>query len=206
MTTAETMEKSNIVETAVAAGGFTTLASLLERAGLAETLAGGGPFTVFAPTDEAFEAVPQETLDALAKDREMLRAVLLYHVVEGEARASDVASMRSAETLNGDSVRLRANGDTVRVDGARVVKADVTASNGVIHVIDEVLIPFAWRTSPRPVRPQAGRAVFCRSRSCVRRARSTDCSLSFTSSTQSTGRSSTCSAKRRKRRRSSVSA
>jgi uncharacterized surface protein with fasciclin (FAS1) repeats len=142
MTTAM-MEKSNVVETAVAAGDFTTLTSLLKRAGLAETLAGEGPFTVFAPTDEAFEAVPQETLDALAEDREMLRAVLLYHVVEGEARASDVASMRSAETLNGDSVRLRASGDTVRVDAARVVKADVIASNGVIHVIDEVLIPSA---------------------------------------------------------------
>jgi uncharacterized surface protein with fasciclin (FAS1) repeats len=143
MTTTEMMEESNIVETAVAAGDFTTLASLLERAGLAETLAGEGPFTVFAPTDEAFEAVPQETIDALAKDREMLRAVLLYHVVEGEARASDVASMRSAETLNGDAVRLRASGDTVRIDAARVVKADVTASNGVIHVIDQVLIPSA---------------------------------------------------------------
>ena len=143
MTTTEMTEESNIVETAVAAGDFTTLASLLERAGLAETLAGEGPFTVFAPTDEAFEAVPQETLDALAEDREMLRTVLLYHVVEGEARASDVASMRSAETLNGDSVRLRASGDTVRLDAARVVKADVTASNGVIHVIDEVLIPSA---------------------------------------------------------------
>ena len=141
MTTTEMMAESNLVETAVAAGDFTTLASLLERAGLAETLAGEGPFTVFAPTDEAFEAVPQETLDALAEDQEMLRAVLLYHVVEGEARARDVASMRSAETLNGDSVRLRTSGDTVRVDAARVVKADVTASNGVIHVIDEVLIP-----------------------------------------------------------------
>jgi uncharacterized surface protein with fasciclin (FAS1) repeats len=143
MTTTESMEESNIVQTAVAAGDFTTLASLLERAGLAETLAGEGPFTVFAPTDEAFEAVPQETLDALAEDTDMLRAVLLYHVVEGEARASDVASMRSAETLNGDSVRLRASGDSVRVDAARVVKADVIASNGVIHVIDEVLIPSA---------------------------------------------------------------
>jgi uncharacterized surface protein with fasciclin (FAS1) repeats len=143
LTTTEMMEEGNIVETAVAAGDFNTLASLLERAGLAETLAGEGPFTVFAPTDEAFEAVPQETLDALADDREMLRAVLLYHVVDGEARASDVASMRSAETLNGDSVRLRASGDTVRVDAARVVKADVDASNGVIHVIDEVLIPSA---------------------------------------------------------------
>jgi uncharacterized surface protein with fasciclin (FAS1) repeats len=142
-TTTEMMEESNIVETADAAGDFTTLASLLERAGLAETLAGEGPFTVFAPTDEAFEAVPPETLDALAEDREMLRAVLLYHVVEGEARASDVASMRSAETLNGESVRLRASGDTVRVDAARVVKADVNASNGVIHVIDQVLIPSA---------------------------------------------------------------
>src|SRR4029453_3841682 len=110
-----------------------------------------------------------------AKDREMLRAVLLYHVVEGEARASDVASMRSAETLNGDSVRLRANGDTVRVDGARVVKGEVTP-------------PTAGRRPPRPAGPRAGGAVFCRSRSCVRRARSTDCSLSFTSSTQSTGR------------------
>jgi uncharacterized surface protein with fasciclin (FAS1) repeats len=143
MTTTEMMAESNIVETAVAAGDFTTLASLLESAGLAETLAGEGPFTVFAPTDEAFEAVPQETLDALAEDQEMLRAVLLYHVVEGEARASDVASMSSAETLNGDSVRLRASGDTVRVDRARVVKADVPASNGVIHVIDRVLIPSA---------------------------------------------------------------
>jgi uncharacterized surface protein with fasciclin (FAS1) repeats len=143
MTTAQVMGESNIVETAAAAGDFTTLTSLLERAGLAETLAGEGPFTVFAPTDKAFEAVRQETLDALAENREMLRAVLLHHVVEGEARASDVASMRSAETLNGDSVRLRANGNTVRVDAARVVKADVTASNGVIHVIDEVLIPSA---------------------------------------------------------------
>jgi uncharacterized surface protein with fasciclin (FAS1) repeats len=143
MTATETMEDGNIVETAVAAGNFTTLASLLTEAGLAETLAGGGPFTVFAPTDEAFAAVPQETLDALAADPDLLRSVLLYHVVEGEARASDVASMSSAETLNGDSVSLRANGETVRVNTARVVTADVPASNGVIHVIDEVLIPSA---------------------------------------------------------------
>ena len=143
MTATETMEDGNIVETAVAAGNFTTLASLLTEAGLAETLAGDGPYTVFAPTDEAFAAVPQETLDALAADPELLRSVLLYHVVEGEARASDVASMSSAETLNGDSVRLRANGETVRVNTARVVTADVPASNGVIHVIDEVLIPSA---------------------------------------------------------------
>jgi uncharacterized surface protein with fasciclin (FAS1) repeats len=137
------MAQNNIVETAVAAGSFTTLTSLLERADLANTLAGKGPYTVFAPTDEAFAAVPKETLDALAADPDMLRAVLLYHVVEGEARASDVASMRSAETLNGKSVRLQSNDGTVSIDGARVVKADVNASNGVIHAIDEVLIPSA---------------------------------------------------------------
>ena len=102
-----------------------------------------GPVHGLRPDRRGVRSRPQETLDALAEDREMLRAVLLYHVVEGEARASDVASMRSAETLNGDSVRLRASADTVRVDAARVVKADVTASNGVIHVIDEVLIPSA---------------------------------------------------------------
>jgi uncharacterized surface protein with fasciclin (FAS1) repeats len=143
MATTTEMAQENIVEAAAAAGSFTTLTSLLERADLAKTLADKGPYTVFAPTDEAFAAVPRETLDALAADTDMLRAVLLYHVVEGEARASDVASMRSAETLNGKSVRLQSSDGTVRVDGARVVKADVAASNGVIHVIDEVLIPSA---------------------------------------------------------------
>jgi uncharacterized surface protein with fasciclin (FAS1) repeats len=142
--TATTMEETmqeNIVETAVAAGDFTTLTSLVEQAGLAETLSGEGPFTVFAPTDDAFAKVPQATLDSLATDPETLRAVLLYHVVEGEARASDVAKLSSAETLNGASVRLETTDGGVMVNGATVVQADVTASNGVIHVIDEVLIP-----------------------------------------------------------------
>ena len=136
----ETMQE-NIVETAVAAGDFTTLTSLVEEAGLAETLSGDGPFTVFAPTDEAFAQVPQETLDALAADPDALRAVLLYHVVDGEARASDVAGLTSAETLNGESVALETADGSVKVDDATVVQADVSASNGVIHVIDTVLIP-----------------------------------------------------------------
>lgn len=140
MTTTESAAP-NIVETAVAAGDFTTLTSLLEQAGLAETLAENGPFTVFAPTDAAFAKVPKATLDSLAADTAMLKRVLLYHVVEGEARASDVAELSSAKTLNGASVALDANGDTVRVGGARLLQADVEASNGVIHVIDEVLIP-----------------------------------------------------------------
>lgn len=139
--TTEATTQENIVETAVAAEDFTTLTSLVEQAGLAETLSGEGPFTVFAPTDEAFAKVPQETLDALAADPEALKAVLLYHVVAGEARASDVAGLSSAETLNGESVELETTDGGVMVNDAMVVQADVTASNGVIHVIDEVLIP-----------------------------------------------------------------
>ena len=140
-TTTEATMEENLVETAVAAGQFSTLTSLVEEAGLAETLSGEGPFTVFAPTDDAFAKVPQETLDSLAADPEALREVLLYHVVEGEARASDVAELSSAETLNGEPVDLETTERGVTVNEARVVRADVSASNGVIHVIDEVLIP-----------------------------------------------------------------
>ena len=140
-TTMEETVQDNIVETAVATGDFTTLTSLVEQAGLTETLSGEGPFTVFAPTDDAFAKVPQETLDSLAADPEALKAVLLYHVVDGEARATDVAELSSAETLNGESVELETTGGGVKVNDAKVVQADVTASNGVIHVIDEVLIP-----------------------------------------------------------------
>ncbi len=140
-TTTEEAVQENIVETAVAAGDFTTLTSLVEQAGLAGTLSANGPFTVFAPTDDAFAKVPQETLDSLAADPEALKAVLLYHVVDGEARATDVAELSSAETLNGKLVQLETTEGTVKVNDAKVVHADVTASNGVIHVIDEVLIP-----------------------------------------------------------------
>jgi transforming growth factor-beta-induced protein len=131
----------NIVQTAVAAGKFKTLASLLTKAGLAGTLQGKGPFTVFAPTDAAFAKVPKATLAALGKDKAKLRAVLLYHVVKGKVTAASVVKLASAKTLNGQSVAIRVTGGKVFVGGARVTTADVMASNGVIHVIDKVLIP-----------------------------------------------------------------
>jgi uncharacterized surface protein with fasciclin (FAS1) repeats len=131
----------NIVQTAVAARQFTTLASLLKQAGLAGTLSTKGPYTVFAPTDAAFAKVPKATLATLAKDRAKLRSVLLYHVVKGKVTARKVVTLRSAATLNGKTVRIRATGGKVFVNSARVTKADVMASNGVIHVIDRVLIP-----------------------------------------------------------------
>jgi uncharacterized surface protein with fasciclin (FAS1) repeats len=134
-------KQRNIVQTAVAAGQFKTLAALLTQAGLADTLAGKGSFTVFAPTDKAFKKVPKSTLDALAADRDQLRAVLLYHVAKGRLPAAKVVKRSSIKTLNGASVRVKVSGKTVRVGGAKVAKADVRASNGVIHVINKVLIP-----------------------------------------------------------------
>ena len=133
--------KKDIVETAVAAGKFKTLASLLKQAGLAKTLKGKGPYTVFAPTDAAFAKVPKATLDALAKDKAKLRSVLLYHVAKGKLTAAKVVKRRSIKTLNGQRVRVRVRGGKVCVGGARVVTPDVRASNGVIHVINKVLIP-----------------------------------------------------------------
>ncbi len=131
----------NIVETAVAAGQFTTLASLLEKAGLAKTLTGKGPYTVFAPTDAAFAKVPKATLDALGQDKAKLRSVLLNHVADRKLTAAKIVKRRSVKTLNGQRVSIRVRGETVRVGGARVTTADVGASNGVIHVINKVLIP-----------------------------------------------------------------
>jgi uncharacterized surface protein with fasciclin (FAS1) repeats len=131
----------DLVQTAVAAGQFTTLASLLEDAGLVETLRGKGPYTVFAPTDKAFAKVPKATLKALAADPAKLRAVLLHHVAKGRVPAARVVKLRSVATLGGKRVQVRVTGANVRVGGARVTKADVAASNGVIHVIDRVLIP-----------------------------------------------------------------
>lgn len=131
----------NIVETAVAAGRFNTLASLLTTAELAGTLQGKGPFTVFAPTDAAFKKVPKKTLDGLAKDKKKLRAVLLLHVAKGRLPASSVVKRSSVKTLNGQSVRVRVSGGKVFVGAARVTSPDVKASNGVIHVIDKVLLP-----------------------------------------------------------------
>ncbi len=131
----------NIVQTAVAAGQFTTLTSLVQQAGLAPTLAGKGRFTVFAPTDEAFAKVPESTLTALGKDRAKLRKVLLHHVAKGRLTASTVAKRRSIRMLDGTRVAVRTRGGKVYVGGARVTSANVRASNGIIHVIDAVLIP-----------------------------------------------------------------
>ena len=133
--------KKDIVETAVEAGQFSTLASLLKKAGLVKTLKGKGPYTVFAPTDAAFAKVPQATLDELAQDKAKLRAVLLYHVADRKLTAAKIVKRRSVKTLNGQRVRIRVRGETVRVGGARVTTADVRASNGIIHVINKVLIP-----------------------------------------------------------------
>lgn len=134
--------EQNIVQTAVAAGDFTTLVSLLKKAGLAKTLAGDGPFTVFAPTNAAFAKVPKATLDKLAKNKKQLRAVLLYHVLAGEVPSSQAVKLKSAKTLQGDRIKLRVRSGSLVINGsAKVVTADVAASNGVIHVIDTVLLP-----------------------------------------------------------------
>jgi uncharacterized surface protein with fasciclin (FAS1) repeats len=133
-------EKKDIVETAVAAGTFKTLASALQAAGLVETLKGEGPFTVFAPTDEAFAKIPESDLKALLADKAKLTKVLTYHVVPGKVTAAEVVKLDSAKTVEGQSVKIDAS-DGVKVDNANVIKADVMASNGVIHVIDSVILP-----------------------------------------------------------------
>jgi uncharacterized surface protein with fasciclin (FAS1) repeats len=139
--TAGTAPKRNVVETARTAGQFKTLVQLVKTAGLAKTLSGKGPYTVFAPTDAAFAKVPKSTLHALRQDRAKLRSVLLYHVVSGKFTAQKVAKLRSAQTVNGATVRIRVKDGGVYVNKARVLTPDVKASNGVIHVINRVLIP-----------------------------------------------------------------
>jgi uncharacterized surface protein with fasciclin (FAS1) repeats len=133
----------DIVDTAVSAGKFKTLAAALKAAGLVETLKGEGPFTVFAPTDDAFAKLPPGTVEELLKpeNKEKLTAVLTYHVVPAKATSSDVAGMTSAKTVNGKELKLKARDGKVMVDNATVTTADIEASNGVIHVIDTVLIP-----------------------------------------------------------------
>ena len=131
----------NIVETASSAGSFNTLVAAVEAAGLVETLSGPGPFTVFAPTDEAFAQIPQEDLKALLADKEALTAVLTYHVVPGKVMASDVVELDSATTVNGQTLKIQVKDGTVMIDGAKVLTTDVEASNGVIHVIDKVILP-----------------------------------------------------------------
>jgi len=134
-------DEKNIVQTAQAAGNFKTLTKLVVKAGLADTLSNSGPYTVFAPTDAAFRKVPKSTLKSLARHPAKLRAVLLYHVVAGRVPSSQVVMLKSAKTLNGKSVRIHTAGGKVFVNNAKVIKADINASNGVIHVVNRVLIP-----------------------------------------------------------------
>ena len=138
-----TMAAKDIVDTAVEAGSFTTLVSAVQAAGLEETLRGEGPYTVFAPTDDAFAAVPQETMDALLADPTgALADVLTYHVVPGKVMSTDLSDGMMVETVNGESLKITVNADgTVMVGDATVTTADIGTSNGVIHVIDTVLVP-----------------------------------------------------------------
>jgi uncharacterized surface protein with fasciclin (FAS1) repeats len=139
---AQTMSK-DIVDTAVAHGSFKTLAAALQAADLVDTLKGAGPFTVFAPTDAAFAKLPAGTVENLLKpeNREQLRRVLTYHVVAGRVSSADVSKMTSARAVSGDMLRISLKGRSVMVNDATVVTADVAASNGVIHVVDTVILP-----------------------------------------------------------------
>jgi uncharacterized surface protein with fasciclin (FAS1) repeats len=134
--------KMDIVDTAVKAGSFKTLAAALKAAGLVDTLKGKGPFTVFAPTDEAFEKLPPGTVETLLKpeNKDKLVAILTYHVVPGNVKAADVVKLKSAKTVQGQTVTIDAT-DGVKINNAKVVKADIDCGNGVIHVIDTVLLP-----------------------------------------------------------------
>ena len=132
---------ADIVDTAVSAGNFKTLVTAVKAAGLVDTLKGEGPFTVFAPTDEAFAKLPAGTLESLLKNPEALKKVLTYHVVAGKVMAADVVKVESAQTVEGESVKVTVNGDAVMIDKANVVKTDIVCDNGVIHVIDSVILP-----------------------------------------------------------------
>ena len=130
----------DIVDTAVAAGSFSTLVTAVQTAGLVETLKGEGPFTLFAPNDEAFAKIPSDQLNALLADKDKLTAVLTYHVVPGKIMAADVAGLTSVKSVQGQELRIDTS-DGVKVNDAKVIKTDIAASNGVIHVIDTVLMP-----------------------------------------------------------------
>ena len=132
---------ADIVDTAVSAGQFNTLVAAVKAAGLVDTLKGPGPFTVFAPTDEAFAKLPPGTVDGLLKDPEKLKKILTYHVVAGKVMAADVVKLKSALTVEGAPVAITAKGGKVMIDGATVTKTDIVCDNGVIHVIDSVIMP-----------------------------------------------------------------
>jgi uncharacterized surface protein with fasciclin (FAS1) repeats len=139
-TTTQAQDK-DIVETAVAAGSFKTLVAAVQAAGLVETLKGTGPFTVFAPTDEAFAKLPAGTVEALLQDKAKLTAILTYHVVAGKVMAADAVKLTEAKTVNGASAKISVMGGKPMIGAAHIVSTDIAASNGVIHVIDTVLLP-----------------------------------------------------------------
>ena len=134
--------KSNvdIVDTAVATGTFNTLVTAVKAAGLVDTLKGDGPFTVFAPTDEAFAKLPKAKLDALLQDKEGLRKILTYHVVAGKVSSDDVIKLKSAKTVEGQSIRIDSQ-DGVKINNANVIMTDIMTTNGIIHVVDTVILP-----------------------------------------------------------------
>ena len=136
-------EAKDIVDTAVEAGSFETLVTAVKAADLVETLKGKGPFTVFAPTDEAFKKLPEGTVASLlkAENKSKLSGILTYHVVSGKVMAADVVKLTSAKTVQGGEVTIKVEGDKVMVDGATVTKTDIECSNGVIHIIDSVILP-----------------------------------------------------------------
>jgi len=135
--------KMDIIHTASAAGSFGTLLAAIDAADLTETLMGEGPFTVFAPTDEAFAKLPDGTVEDLLKpeNKDRLAAVLTYHVVPGNVMAADVVGLKSAKTVQGQDIKIKVDQGTVMIDNAKVIKTDIAATNGVIHVIDNVIIP-----------------------------------------------------------------
>ncbi|MBU1190515.1 MAG: fasciclin domain-containing protein [Gammaproteobacteria bacterium] len=139
-TSAKAMTETDIVDTAIAAGSFDTLITAVKAAGLVDTLKGKGPFTVFAPTDAAFAKLPKAQLEALLNDKAALAKVLTYHVVAGKVEAADVVKLNSATTVEGQSVVIT-TGDSVMINNATVIQTDIASSNGVIHVIDSVLLP-----------------------------------------------------------------
>ena len=133
--------EKDIVDTAIAAGSFNTLVTAVKAAGLVDTLKGEGPFTVFAPTDDAFAKLPEGTVEGLLKDPAKLRAILNYHVVAGKVMAADVVNLESATTVQGQDINVKTSGASVMINDANVVKTDIMCSNGVIHVIDTVILP-----------------------------------------------------------------
>jgi len=155
----EPVKKKTVLDVAKEAGNFTTLLKLVGDAGLTDTLSGDGPFTVFAPTDDAFKKVSAKDLEALGKDKERLTAVLKYHVVAGKVLAADVVKMKTAKTVEGTEAKITVSkdGKTVTLDKAKVVKTDIAADNGVIHVLDTVIMPPVKKaaTPAKPATPAA---------------------------------------------------